>query len=275
MSDNDMRDDDKSVERQIKYEKAQTERFKAEERATKAKAKADVARMKAEARIEYKMARQEARRARADARREAAGNVMRNRKSRKIVFIVIAALVAAAVVFVTVVWPLMNYKPKTEYFATSTLEKIVKTSNLSTVDCIYNGIAEKEPTYVGPIQTVAGYSAKYNSRVKVSYDLAAVKVRDENGKLVVYLPEPEIGDPILDGKLSFIPEGYDGDYGEALKICKEDAKQELMQESSIIELANENIERTLKSLIKPLVDKNKTIEFKPVSEYPSEVNNEA
>lgn len=174
----------------------------------------------------------------------------------------------------TVVWPLMTYKPKTEYFTTSTLEKIVKTSRLSTVECVYNGIAEKAPSYIGPIQTDPGYSAKYSSRVKVSYDFSAVEVREESDKLVVYLPKPKIDDPVLSDELGFIPEGRSGDFGEALRICKEDAMREVQQESSILELANENMERTIRSLIEPLVGKDTTIEFKPLAELPVEENND-
>lgn len=276
MAETGIHDEDIDVERQIALETIRKERAEAEARTVKAEAEAEVARMKAAAKIDNQREKQKARRDRANSRRMAVERAMRNRKSRKTILIFVSVLVIVVALFVTVIWPLSTYKPKTEYFTSSTLEKIVKTSHLSTVECIYNGIAEKDPTYIGPIQTNSGYSAKYNSRVKVSYDLAEVKIENEgNDKLVIYLPKPEIGDPVLDGELGFIPEGYTGDFSEALRICKDDAKQEVQKESSIIELADQNMERTMRALIEPLVGDNMNIEFKALSEYPMEANNEA
>lgn len=281
MIDNEVRGDDTSVRRKIESEVQCDEQANSKEEAVMAAAEADVMRMNAAAKIERKGRRQEARVKRTDSfiktifeAIKTIFEAMRDKNRRRVLLIFVLALVLAVVLFVTVVFPLITHKSEPEYFTSSTLEKVVKVSQLSTVECIYNGIAKKEPTFFGPIQTDSGYSVKYSSRVKVSYDFSAVRVEKNDEGLVVYLPEPKIGDPVLDDELGFIPEGYSGDFGEALSLCKDDVVREVQQESSILELANENMERTITSLMVPLVGKDTEIKFSSLSEYPTEANNE-
>lgn len=224
------------------------------------------ARVEAETKQKERVRKQQ----RAEERSRILKRVSNNKKGRKRLLAVFLIVMAALILVFTVMVPLVAHRPQTQYFATASLEEIVKTSRLSTIDCVYKGIAEKEPQHIAWLQTDSGYRVKYTARVKLSFDLSQVVFgEDEDGdSILIYLPEPGMDDPVIEDKsLGFIPEGYGGDLGEILRLCKEDARRELREDSSVREMAYENMEKTVRALVEPLAGNDYELEFRRLSEW--------
>ena len=187
---------------------------------------------------------------------------IRNKKRLAVVLLVVAVAIIA--VF-GVALPAVFSKQVTEYYSVSSLEEIVQASNLSTVEYVYTGIANKDPQKFLLMETDSGFRVRYTARVRVSFDLTKIKLEENEEKktIIVTYPEPVIEDPVLEeGSLSFIPENYPGDLKEIIKLCKDDSIEEITADSNVKEMATENLENTIRALVEPLIPKGYTVEFK-------------
>lgn len=149
-------------------------------------------------------------------------------------------------------------EPKPEITITSTLEKIIHESKLSTYTAVYNGIAEvanaKKPERID-------YYVSYEATVKAGIDFADVTVSvDETAKTVtITIPEIQITDRNVDmASLEFIFQNKKANTStvtqEAYKACEADVQRESEQLTAIYDLARQNVENVLKALTLPIVD---------------------
>ena len=146
-----------------------------------------------------------------------------------------------------------NTEPQVSVSAT--LEKIVKTSDLSTFEAVYNGIAkvmnekkpEKEDFYVS-----------YEAKVKAGIDVEQIKISPKKEEKIIYitLPEIKLGEPTVDiSSLDYIFENDKANTEtvsvKAYAACIEDVVEESKKETAILELAEENAKNIIKALVVP------------------------
>lgn len=170
-------------------------------------------------------------------------------------------VLAVAVVIIAVgllIGSFSNKKKEAEIISTSTLEKIINVSELSTFEAVYNGIAvvnnEDTPEEID-------YYVSYKAKVKAGMDFEKVKISkdDKNKKVIVKLPEIKLGEPDVDiASMDYIFENKSADTEtvseQAYKKCIEDAKKESENEKAIYTLATQNAENIVKALIKPFIE---------------------
>lgn len=141
--------------------------------------------------------------------------------------------------------------------STSTLQKIVKVSDLSTFESIYNGIAAvPNPKKEGAIS----YYVSYDGRVKAGINVEDITIDiDKEGKIVtVTLPEVKITDVFVDiASLDYL---FIDDKAntfsvseEAYRACIDDATSKSAQTTVLYELAEENAKNFIHALLSPFV----------------------
>ena len=171
--------------------------------------------------------------------------------------------IAAAVILVIIAAAALlrttdREKPQPQVLNTSTLEKIINVSELSTFTAVYNGIAEvaneKKPEQID-------YYVSYEATVDAGIDFQAVDISmDEEQKIITLkVPEAHITNLAVDmSSLDFIFLNKKADKSgvteAAYKACEEDVKRESEQQTAICELAKQNAENVLKALAQPIVN---------------------
>ena len=149
-------------------------------------------------------------------------------------------------------------KPQPQVLNTSTLEKIINVSELSTFTAVYNGIAEvaneKKPDQID-------YYVSYEATVNAGIDFQTVGVSmDEEQKIITLkVPEAHITNLAVDmSSLDFIFLNKKADKSgvteAAYKACEEDVRRESEQQTAICELAKQNAKNVLKALAQPIVN---------------------
>ena len=139
----------------------------------------------------------------------------------------------------------------------NTLEKIVKTSKLSTYKTVYKGIVpvmnEKKPEKVD-------YYISYEATVKAGLDFEEINIvkNDETKKIIVDLPEISILEPIVKENLDYIiinkKVDENGLFAEALKLAKQDVSSESKKQSALLSYAEKNAENLITGLLSPFVE---------------------
>lgn len=149
-------------------------------------------------------------------------------------------------------------KSEAEIISTSTLEKIINVSDLSTFEAVYNGIAkvmnENSPEKVD-------YYISYDAKIKAGIDFEQVEiiVDNENKLISVKLPEIKITDVIVDiASLDYIFINEKANTAtvseKAYKKCIEDVKYKSNNEDAIFDLAKQNAQNIVKALISPFIE---------------------
>lgn len=168
-------------------------------------------------------------------------------------------MIAVVVIFAVFLFNrFSNDKKEAEIISTSTLEKIINVSELSTFEAVYNGIAvvnnEENPENVD-------YYVSYKAKVQAGIDFEKIKVSkdDESKKVVVKLPEIKLDEPMVDiASMDYIFENKRADTEtvseQAYKKCIEDAKKESENEEAIYTLAKQNAENIIKALVNPFIE---------------------
>lgn len=153
------------------------------------------------------------------------------------------------------------FRPKNteaEIISKSSLEKIIKVSDLSTYEAVYNGVAkvmnEQNPENVD-------YYVSYDARIKAGIDFEKVEVDvDHDQKVItVKLPEIEIQEVNVDiASLDYIFINNTANTAtvseEAYKKCKEDAIEESKTKNAIYDIAEQNLQNIIEALISPFVE---------------------
>ena len=173
--------------------------------------------------------------------------------------IAVGLLVALIAIFGFVL-PYVMDDDENQYVTESDLKSAVDIDNLSTIDYVYHGIAEKHSTFLW--QDRVDYRVKYQAHVRASYKLVDIEFRvdRDNGVATAYLPEAEIGEPQLDHKeFGYLPENATADMKDVIALCREDAASDA------------SLRDTVSALTKHLLGDDLKLEFKPISEYSEEV----
>lgn len=182
-------------------------------------------------------------------------NIIRKKNKKMFIFIFIVIFIVGSIG----VWLVNeNKKQKVEVIATSTLQKIISVSELSTFQVVYNGIAEvlneKNTDKVD-------YYVSYMSKVNAGIDFGQVKVdvNHDTKRIMATIPEIKIMDINVDiTSLDYFfynkKANNETVSQEAYKSCLEDVKKEVSEKEDIYELAEENAKNILKALISPFVE---------------------
>lgn len=142
----------------------------------------------------------------------------------------------------------------------STLEKVVKLSDLSTYTAIYNGIATvTDPEDAEKIQ----YHVAYRAQVNAGLDFADIQIEGdtENAQLIVTLPEIRLDKAVVDvASLEYIFMDNKANQStitaEALKACQQDVDEESKKQQAILELAEQNAQNVLQALMEPMLEQD-------------------
>lgn len=177
-------------------------------------------------------------------------------KVKMILALVLVAVLAIAVIWVgSVISNLKNEDVEPEIDVSTTLEKMVKTNDLSTFEAVYNGIAEvKNEKKPEKIDCYVAYEAK----VKAGIDVQKVEItlNEEEKTISVKLPKVVITDTEVDiGSLDYIFENKkinkEGIAAVAYKASIDDVNNEAKTKDAILELAKGNAQNIIKALISP------------------------
>ena len=147
---------------------------------------------------------------------------------------------------------------ETTIITKSTLTDVIKTSQISTYQMTYNGVAKK----VKKGEKKAAYLVNYEANIKAGVDMRKIEIMSiEDNKISIKLPAIEIEEPNVDmQKLDYIfydkSEDKEGVTNEAYKLAVNDAKTETKNNKAIKKLAEDNLKRLLKALIDPLIEEN-------------------
>lgn len=143
---------------------------------------------------------------------------------------------------------------KVTTIAEASLKEVIETSELSTVEYIYNSTAtvydeENRPTY----------HISYEGTVKAGFDFNKIKTETdkENKKIIIIIPEIKINSVnINDESLDFIfvKDKYDTEttFQEAYKVSYSDLENKAKSNETIKKMAYENAVDTMKAIIIPL-----------------------
>jgi hypothetical protein len=147
---------------------------------------------------------------------------------------------------------------ETTIITKSTLTDVIKTSQISTYQMTYNGVAKK----VKKGEKKVAYLVNYEANIKAGVDMRKIEIMSiEDNKISIKLPAIEIEEPNVDmQKLDYIfydkSEDKEGVTNEAYKLAVNDAKMETKNNKAIKKLAEDNLKRLLKALIDPLIEEN-------------------
>ena len=186
-------------------------------------------------------------------------NVGSKKAIKKKIMIAVAAGVLALILVGTLVVLLPKGEKESEpsIITTSTLEKILNVSDLSTFEAIYNGVAKV--TNPDDPQEI-DYYVSYNATVKAGIDFEQVVISvDEDAKIIsVKLPKIKISDITVDiESMDYIFLNDDANTEtvseEAYKKCIDDVTRESNNETAIFELAEQNAKNIVEALIRPFV----------------------
>lgn len=170
------------------------------------------------------------------------------------IFILILGFIGASIVL----QPREEKEPEPSLITTSTLEKILDVSDLSTYEAIYNGVAKV--TNPDDPQEI-DYYVSYSATVKAGIDFKKIKVSlDEKDKIIsVELPELQPPEVMVDiGSMDYIFFNEDANTEtvseQAYKQCIEDVTQESKNERAIYDLAEQNARNIVEALIRPFIN---------------------
>ena len=178
--------------------------------------------------------------------------------NKKIVVAVAAGALALILVVISVVLlPKGVKKSEPSIITTSTLEKILNVTDLSTFEAIYNGVA-KVSNLDDPQEI--DYYVSYDATVKAGIDFAQVVISiDDEAKIIsVKLPKIIITDITVDiESMDYIFINDDANTEtvseEAYKQCIDDVTRESNSETAIFQLAEQNAKNIVEALIRPFV----------------------
>lgn len=144
-------------------------------------------------------------------------------------------------------------KEEPAIITSSTLTDAIDISELSTAQFTYNGIAE---LYQDENKQKVKCHIRYNATIKAGINMSDVKweIDEANKTVTPILPEIKItANPVDEKTVSFIPSSPNAELSEILKVCREDAEQEAMESSELVETAEENLKSIIEGLLYPIL----------------------
>ena len=169
-------------------------------------------------------------------------------------------LLTASVILVCIVAlvaQIPKKKPESQIDVTTTLEKIVKTSDLSTAVFQYQGIVEiPNQKNLKKIDYYICYTASVYAGIDFSE--ATFSENKETKTITATLPEVKIQDTVVDpNSLDFMFQNKKADnisvLDAAFTACETDIRQECTSESALLSIAQMNAENTVRALTEPVM----------------------
>lgn len=189
--------------------------------------------------------------------------IIKNEKKRKKIPVKPKTLLSAMILLVGLVAILsivnqLRPEKEPEIITTANLKQIIEISELSTYECVYNGIAsvnnDKKPDEID-------YYVSYNAKVKAGIDLndVVIDVNQENKIITVEIPQVTIHSCTVDfGSMDFIfinkKANKSGVTENAYKQCEADVNNETKVTDAIYELSKKNAENIIKALLTPFIN---------------------
>lgn len=192
---------------------------------------------------------------------------MFRRLSLKAKLILVAVTTCTAIGIFGFVLPWLTDDHETHYLTTSDLISAVDIDNLSAIDYLYHGIAEKKGKLLW--MDHVDYRVKYEAHIRAHYTMSDIRfeIDEDDKKVTVYIPEPQIDEPQLDSnEFGYLPENAKADMKDVIALCREDAKNDI-NIGEIKTQAEESLQDTVRALTLPLIGDEYQLEFKPISEY--------
>ena len=190
-------------------------------------------------------------------------------KQKTFIPIVIIVAVVLVVVVALAVSIGGSKEKEPEIITTANLKRIIEISELSTYECVYNGIAT---VYNEKKEEKVDFYVAYDAKVKVGINLEAVEinVNDKDKIITIDMPEVEIQSvEVSYESMDFIFKSKKAETSSvtarAYKQCESDVKNETANNDAIYELAEKNAENIIKGLVSPFVsqfDSEYTIDIK-------------
>lgn len=153
-------------------------------------------------------------------------------------------------------------EPSREVVTISTLEKIIKTSELSTYTSVYNGVVTV--TNADDPEEVDYYVA-YEATVDAGIDFqdCTIAVDEATHTITVTLPKAYITNVSVDaGSLDYIFVNKKAETStvsaQALTLCKQDAQTESEKQEALLSFAEKNAENVITALTRPLLEQGET-----------------
>jgi len=181
-----------------------------------------------------------------------------NTSKKKTILFVIVLAVALANAAIVLFRMGRDKEENTQIITVSTLEKIIKVSELSTFTAVYNGIAEVKNDK-NPEET--DYFVSYEARVNagIDFDKIAITVDDDAKTIKVDIPDAYITDINVDiSSLDFIFYNKKANKStitqEAFRACEADVQEESEKQDSILKLAQQNAVNVIKALVNPIIE---------------------
>lgn len=190
-----------------------------------------------------------------------------NEKRRNLIFSVV--LIALIIVLIAAVYNTLttSHDSVTSIICEANIEKILETSQLSTLEYTYNGIAVVNKQYFDSPK----YYVAYEGIVQAGMDFSeiTVSVDDQSKIITIKLPEVSIlSTSPREKTLSFLflDELYETEtvFSEAYSACVMDLQTRAKSETTLFNLARENAKSAVTALISPWVsaiDKSFTVEI--------------
>ncbi len=171
--------------------------------------------------------------------------------------IAVAAIVLLIICAIVVIPKMLNSdEEKVVTITKSSLEKIIKINDMSTLEYTYNAIA-----HVNDEDGKAKYHVAYEGTVTAGIDITKVDVSvdEQNKKIKIVIPEAKIQAVDVDiAKMDFIFEKskYETETvsQEAYKACLEDLEKRANSEDDLLSMAKENAVDSITALITPWVE---------------------
>lgn len=185
-------------------------------------------------------------------------NTQKRKGMRFWILLIVVAVAAFAVIAFKMSMQKEEMHAEPEIITVSTLEEIIKISDLSTYTAVYNGIAT---VYNAEETEEIDCYISYNATVKAGMDLneVAISVDNENKIISVTLPEITIREVAVDeSSMEYIylnkKANVGTEFGNMLKACKEDVTKECNAQQEIFDLAKQNAVNMVQALLKPIVE---------------------
>lgn len=170
--------------------------------------------------------------------------------------LLILVVILACIVTAIALMPKKKAAPQID--VTTTLAKIVETSDLSTAVFQYQGIVEI-PNQKNPKKI--DYYICYTASVYAGIDFSEVKFTEnkEAKTITATLPEVKIQDTVVDpNSLDFMFQSKKADnisvLDTAFTACETDIRQECTSESALLSIAQMNAENAVRALTEPVMD---------------------
>lgn len=168
--------------------------------------------------------------------------------AKSVVVVALLGLIALGVFGVT---SGINAGKPTEVLTSTSLEKVVRVSKLSTADFSYEGIAEKVDGEGNVVCHVF-----YRARIGTTADLGETTfaIDDDAKKVYPQLPKITISEPVIDdSSFDYFESNPNISMSELMTICKQDAYNEISKNGDVLGVARENLKKTVSALTEPVL----------------------